>query len=206
MLKKALAAAAIVYFLAAAAAAQDAGRFDVSAAYGAVFGHTSTSSLVNVSVVSTNSALVLGTIRYRFNWRHGFEVNYGRTLDSQIFMTPPGEFRVQTTVSEYSGAYVFRPVQLEKLAPFLLAGGGALAFNPGNTYINGFLSPFGAARQTSLAFLYGGGFDYPVRKRWALRLEYRGLVYKQPNFHLQQFVTNVRGHAPTASIGIVFGF
>jgi len=207
MPKKAFAAAAIVYLLAASAAAQqDAGRFEVSLAWGSAFGHTSENELRSVSIVSTNSPLLLGGLSYHFNRTHAVALNYGRTRDSQIFVIPVGNYRVQTTISEYSADYVFSPFHFEKLDPFVFAGGGALQFNPGNTFIDGFQSAFGAARQTSMAFLYGGGIDYPVWKRLALRAEYRGLIYRQPNFHLQQFVSNVRGHAPAASIGIVYRF
>ncbi|MBO0912220.1 MAG: outer membrane beta-barrel protein [Acidobacteria bacterium] len=208
MAKKAFAAAAIVYFfLAAAAAAEDIGRFDVSVAWGGAFGHTSSSSpFGRVSIVSTNSPLLLATLRFRPNRMHGVALNYGSTRDSQIFMLSPDNFRVETKVTEYSVNYVFSPFHFEKLDPFVFAGAGALRFDPGNTSIDGFQSAFGAARQTSFAFLYGGGVDYVVWKRLALRAQYRGLLYKEPNFHLQQFVTNVRGHAPAASIGIVFRF
>ena len=206
MLKKAFSAGAILIFLAGLSAAQDVGHFDASVAFGGVLGQTSNSSIHNVTIVPTNSALVLGSFRFRFNRTHGIVLNLGHTIDSQIYVLPPDNFRVQAKITEFSAAYMLSPFHFEKIEPFLLAGAGGLRFSPGKTYIDGFQSSLGAARQTSIAFLYGGGVDYPVWKFLGLRLQYRGLIYKEPNFHLQQFVTGARGHMPEASIGVVYKF
>jgi opacity protein-like surface antigen len=137
---------------------------------------------------------------------NGIEVTGARTNNSQIFVLGTTDYRAQTSVTEFTGAYVLSPFHFENIEPFLLAGGGALRFYPSNQYINGNPSPFGAAQQTSMAFLYGGGLDYRVWKRLGLRLQYRGLIYKEPNFHVTQFVTGVKGHMAEPSIGIVFNF
>ncbi|HKW19029.1 MAG TPA: hypothetical protein VJO35_16090 [Terriglobales bacterium] len=206
MLKRAFSAGAIVVLFAGISMAQDFGRFDVSVAWGGALSHTANASTSNVSVESTSSPLLLGSFRLRFNQTHAIMINLGRTLDSQIYVLPPDNYRVKTTILEYSGAYVLSPFHFEKLEPFLFAGGGALRFTPGNMYIDGAPASFGAAQQTSMAFLYGGGVDYSVWKRLGVRLQYRGLVYKEPTFHLTQFFTAARGHVPEASLGIVFKF
>ncbi|HZQ21149.1 MAG TPA: outer membrane beta-barrel protein [Terriglobales bacterium] len=206
MLKKALSAGAIFAFLIGAAAAQDTGHFDVSLAFGGVLAQNSRNGTGTVAVEPTNSALLLAGFRFRFNRTNGIVLNFGRINDSQIYVLPPDNYRVQAKINEYSGAYVLSPFHFEKLDPFFFAGGGALRFSPGNSYIDGFQSPFGAAHQTSMAFLYGAGLDYPVWKRVGLRLQYRGLIFKEPNFHLQQLVTNSKGHMPELSLGIVFNF
>lgn len=207
MLKKALWAVALFFLSVSCAAAQeDVGHFDVSFSWGAVFNKTASSASSGVEVSPTNSGLLLGTFRFRFNRMSGIEVNGARTDDSQIFILGPDAYRAQSSVTEYSGAYVLSPFHFEKIEPFLLAGGGALRFNPGNQYIDGNLSPFGAAQQTSMAFLYGGGLDYRLWKRLGLRLQYRGLIYKEPTLHLTQFFTGAKGHMAEPSIGMVFNF
>ena len=206
MLKKAFSAAAVLFLITTFAGAQDVGHFDASVGWGGAFGKTSSSSVGNVSVSATSSGLLLATFRVRFNRIHSIEFNYGHTIDSQVYLLPPDNYRVQSTITEYSGAYVLSPFHFQKLEPFVFAGGGALRFYPGNMYIDGFQSPFGAARQTSMAFLYGGGLDYVVWKRLALRLQYRGLVYKEPTFHLAMFFTGARAQMPEATIGIVYRF
>src|ERR1700680_2624268 len=206
MLKKALSAGTLIILFVSFSAAQEVGHLDASVAYGAAFSKTSSNGFNGVTVSPTNAGMILGTFRFRFNRTHGIAVNIGRTNNSQVYILGSNDYRVQTTVTEYTGAYVFSPFHFQKLEPFVLAGGGALRFNPGNQYINGNASPFGATQQTSMAFLYGGGVDYRVWKRIGLRLQYRGLIYKEPTFHLAQFFTGVRGHMAEPSVGIVFNF
>jgi opacity protein-like surface antigen len=207
MLKKALSAVALAFLCGSFAVAQeDVGHFNVSFSWGAVFNKTSTSASNGVSVAPTNSGLILGSFRVRFNRMSGIEVNGGRTDNSQIFILGTNDYRAQTSVTEFTGAYVLSPFHFEKIEPFLLAGGGALRFYPSNQYINGNPSFFSATQQTSMAFLYGGGVDYRVWKRIGLRLQYRGLVYKEPTFHVTQFFTGVKGHMAEPSIGIVLNF
>lgn len=207
MLKKALSAVALAFLCVSLAAAQeDVGHFDVSFGWGAVFNKTSSNATTGVTVSPTNSGMILGTFRFRFNRMNAIEVNGARSDNSQIYSLGPNDYRVQTSVTEISGAYVLSPFHFEKIEPFLLAGGGALRFYPNNQYIDGNVSPFGAAQQTSMAFLYGGGVDYRLWKRLGLRLQYRGLIYKEPTFHVTQFFTGTKGHMAEPSVGIVFNF
>lgn len=206
MLKKVLSAGTVAFLCVSFASAQDVGHFDVSFAWGAAFSKTSSNGFNGVTVSPTNAGTLLGSFRFRFNRMNGIEVNGGRTDNSQIYILGTNDYRVQTSITEYSGAYVISPFHFEKIEPFLLAGGGALRFYPSNQYINGNASPFGAAQQTSLAFLYGGGVDYRLWRRLGLRLQYRGLIYKEPNFHVTQFFSGNRGHMAEPSIGIVFNF
>lgn len=206
MLKKAFSVGAIAFLFAGLSAAQEVGHFDASIAWGGAFSHTSSSSIGNVSVESTNSGLLLGSFRFRFTHTHGIIANVGRTIDSQIFVIPPDNYRVQTTIMEYSGAYMFSPFHFAKIDPFVFGGGGALRFSPGATFIDGVESKFGTARQSALAILYGGGFNYPVWKRFGIRAQYRGLIYKQPTLGEQQFFTGATAYASEATIGVVYNF
>ncbi len=206
MFKRAAVQIAIVVAAISAASAQDVGHFDASVAWAGVFSKTSTAYAGGVALKPTTSGAVLGTFRFRFNRMHALELNIGRTSNSQKYFIDPDTFRVNSDVTEYSGAYVFSPFRTAKVEPFLLGGAGALRFYPGNSYIDGFQAAFGATRQTSLAFLYGGGADYRLWRALSLRLQYRGLVYKAPNFHVQTLVTGAKGHMAEPSIGIVFKF
>ena len=199
-------AIAILVTAISTAAAQDVAHFDASVAWAAAFSKTSTSYSGGVVLKPTTSGAVLGTFRYHFNRMHGLEVNIARTANSQKYFIGPDNFRVNSDVAEYSGAYVFSPFRTAKLEPFLLGGAGALRFIPGNTYIDGFQSAFGATKQTSLAFLYGGGIDHRLWRALSLRLQYRGFIYKAPNFHVQTLVTGAKGHMAEPSVGIAFKF
>ena len=206
MLRKARLAVVIIFALVSFTQAQDVGHFDVSLGFGGVFSKSSSAADRGVTLKPTNSAAILATFRFRFNRMHSLEANFAHTMNSQVFLLAPNNFRVQAGITEFSGAYVFSPFQTARVEPFLFGGAGALRFNPGNTSIDGFQAAFGATQQTSLAFLYGAGADYRLWRVLALRLQYRGLIYKAPDFNLQNLFTGARGHMAEPSVGIVFKF
>ena len=73
-------------------------------------------------------------------------------------------------------------------------------------YINGNSSQFGAYRQTSLAFLYGGGADYRLWRRLWVRAQYRGLIFRAPDFGVSDLFISAKGHMAEPSLGLVVKF
>ncbi|GAC1437556.1 MAG: hypothetical protein NVS1B11_16590 [Terriglobales bacterium] len=179
-------------------------RFDLSLGATGIFAKQSSGN--GTTLTPTNSVGFLATARYRLNAKHSLAINYGRASDSQIYSTPPFSYRIQTHVTEYTGAYMFSSVETERFEPFLLAGGGALVFSPYNTFIDGYQVPVAAVKQTEIAFLYGAGFDYKIFSFLRLRLQYRGLVYKAPDLSFPGFLTEAKGHLAEPSVGIVIRF
>jgi hypothetical protein len=222
MLKRAGIALAVTLFFTAMALGQN-GHFDASVNGGAGFTNTASGNFVQQS--ATTGANVFGTIRFKFRPRHSFIFNYGRSNNSQTFQAGDN-FHVMNTISEYTGAYMFSPLHNPgRFDPFFLAGGGGLSFDPSTTWVffpdlangtpNHVQVNLGAVKQTQLAFLYGLGVDYRLPKvpRLALRLQYRGLLYKAPDFKVDgtagggvSFFTGSRGHMAEPSIGLVFRF
>jgi hypothetical protein len=197
----------IAVALACIASAQEQNRFDFSINGAGVFSKTSSSNSGSITDTPTKSVAFIGTFRYHVSPKNALEVNLGHTRNSQIFSALPDSFRVISGITEFTGAYVFSPFSSRKFQPFLLAGGGALRFSPGNTYIDTFPATFGAASQTSLAFLYGAGVDHRIWRILALRLQYRGLLYKAPDFRVPSLLfTGAKGHMAEPSVGIVFKF
>lgn len=197
-----------LFALACMASAQEQNRFDFSINGAGVFSKTATSSSgSSISDRPTKSVAYIGTFRYHLTAKHALEINIGHTRNSQIFSVPPDTFRITSAITEYSGAYVFSPFSRGRFQPFLLAGAGGLRFSPGNTYVNTFQASFGAAQQTSLAFLYGVGTDYRIWRIFAVRLQYRGLIYKNPDFKVPSlFFTGAKGHMAEPGVGIVLKF
>jgi hypothetical protein len=208
---------AAFFLLPSMAWAQD-NPYEVSLGGSAVFSKQSTGN--GTVLTPTNSGAVLVTGRYRFSEHSSVEINYSHTANSQIYFSSPLTYRIQGTIAEYSGAYVFSFHQSAKTAPFVFAGAGALVFYPGYNFntVNGVQTYLPASQQTQPAFLYGGGLDYrifsslPLIRRsaltnhLALRLQYRGLVYKAPSFNVQNLFTGARGHMAEPSVGIVVKF
>jgi len=150
----------------------------------------------------TETGGVLVGYRYRvYRWLSA-EANYGFARNTQVFS---GSYsgRVQSNVHQVTSSAVVKLPALSKFQPYALAGGGALVFDPTG---NAGGSVAGQSRQTRGAFLYGGGTDYPITSRLALRAEYRGFVYKNPTFGLASLKTDSFSHIAQPSAGIVFKF
>jgi opacity protein-like surface antigen len=80
---------------------------------------------------------------------------------------------------------------------------GAAIFDPTGT--SGGSVP-GAGRQGRGAFLYGVGADYTLTRHFSVGAEYRGFVYKEPDFGLRALNTDSWTHTARPSAGIVFHF
>ena len=83
------------------------------------------------------------------------------------------------------------------VSPFVLAGGGAMFFDPRTD---------AADKQTRGTFVYGGGVDVPMSKRFSFRAQYRGFIYKIPDFEMASLKVDKYTHAAIPSLGIVFTF
>jgi hypothetical protein len=208
---------AAIFLLTSIGLGQDS-RYEVSLSGGPVIPNQPEGNGTTLSPTTSGAVLVTG--RYRFSESSSIEINYGHTSNSQIYSTPPLTYRIQNTIAEYSGAYVFSFHQSDKIEPFVFAGAAALIFYPSyslNT-VNDVQTYLPASQQTKPAFLYGGGLDYRIfssiplvrragfTKYLAVRLQYRGLIYKAPDFDVQNLFTGARGHMAEPTIGIVVKF
>ncbi len=151
---------------------------------------------------ATDSAGVL--LGYRHNVKRWLaaEANYGWTQNSQLYFANSGSARVQANVHQLTGSAVFKTPTIFNVQLFALAGGGALVFDPTDARSN-FI---GATRETTGTFLYGVGGDYNLSRHFAIRAEYRGFIYKAPNFNLSSLNSDSWTHTAQPSAGIVFKF
>lgn len=62
------------------------------------------------------------------------------------------------------------------------------------------------SEQTRGTFVYGGGVDVPVSKHFLVRAQYRGFVYKVPDFELSSLKIDKFTHSAVPSAGLVFRF
>ncbi len=204
MIKQVTIVAAALLLLTSLGLAQNEGRWDVALNGAALFGKQTRGN--GTTQIPTTNVGFLGTARFRFQKKSSLEVNWGRTDDSQNYVTSALQYRIPTTISEFTGAFVFTPMETKRFKPFLLIGGGALVFNPNNTLIGGNPQSFEGVRQTRPAVLYGGGVDCHLISILALRLQYRGLFYSPPDFQLQGLFTGGQGHMAEPTVGLVVRF
>ena len=153
---------------------------------------------------STDTGGFLISYRYHFNRWLAADASYGYARNTQQNFTTPSALNVQATVHQTTGALVVTvPYSVFRLRPYVLAGAGALVFDP-TSYANQTVS--GVQNQAKAAFAYGGGVDFPLVTHIALRAEYRGFVYDRPDFGLAALNTSVTTHTAQPSAGVVFRF
>jgi opacity protein-like surface antigen len=142
--------------------------------------------------------------RYRIKGWLAAEGNYGFDRNTQKYVGGFGESRVQANVHTVTADLVVNlPLRIRGISPYALAGGGGLVFDP--TRNSGGSVP-GVGSQGKGAFLYGAGADYALTRHFSLRAEYRGFVYKNPDFGLAALRTDSWTHTAQPSAGIVFHF
>jgi len=147
---------------------------------------------------ATNTGGVLASYRYFFTQHHGVEANYGFMSNTQSYSSPSNVVGLNNNTHEISAAYVFR-MPFKRFTPFVLAGAGALVFDPRDAA--------GASAETRATFVYGGGADVNLTRHFFVRGEYRGLVYNSPTYNL----TGLNGldrvtHAAEPSVGFGYRF
>jgi len=175
---------------------QEAARSEVSVQALGSFVKSTTDNGIQQS--ATNSGGVLANYRFFFSDNHGVEVNYGYSLNTQIYGLADGPLGVKSYQHEVTAAYVYRH-PLRHFTPFAEAGVGGLVFDPKN-------SPL-ASSQAKAAFVYGAGADFSLTKRVFLRAEYRGLVYDSPTFGLTETSGADRvTHRAEPSVGFGYRF
>ena len=151
--------------------------------------------------VTKSGGFLLG-YSYQFNPWLGAEANYGYTRNTQNYIALARPTSLQTDFPEVTGALVVHiAASVPRLRPYAVAGGGALVFNPTDKFVVA-----GADRQTRGAFLYGGGADIDITNRFGVRAEYRGLVYKVPDFTLSGLDLDKVTHLAQPSVGFYFRF
>jgi opacity protein-like surface antigen len=198
-LKILVAASLATLFFTSLAMAQEIPRNEVSGQVTAFITRDTDGN--GISQDTTKSAGVLGGYRYYFNRYVGVDGSYGWTRNTLHNFTQAGAFNVQSDIHQVSGAIVVR--YPNKISPYALAGAGALIFNP--TENPGGFVP-GADRQTKPAFMYGGGTNFYITERFGLKAEYRGYLYKQPDFGLDALNSDKYTHAAQPSVGFFVRF
>ena len=142
---------------------------------------------------------------YRFNLKNWLAVegDYDYFRNHQTFSGSSGTTFIPMNVHAATGTAIvklpsFKMPAVKIVSPFVLAGGGAMFFDPRGGLIN--------KEQTRGAFVYGGGVDVPISKHFLLRAQYRGFIYKIPNFEMTSLKVDKYTHAAAPSAGLVFTF
>ncbi len=146
----------------------------------------------------TSSGGVMAGFRVNLsNWL-AVEGDYDYMRNSETFFTSSGLTRIPMNLHAVTATGIVKLPTFRNVRPFALAGGGMMVFEPREAS--------GIQTQYRSTFVYGGGFDVPVVKRVALRAEYRGFLYKIPDFDSNALKIDKFSHAAVPSAGLVFTF
>lgn len=148
--------------------------------------------------------------RYMLTPRSALELNYSFAQNEIHYNTVangPNQ-RIHAREQEVSGAYVYSRTY-HNWNPFIEAGVGGVIFTPildfGSTTLD-------ARQNTNIGGLAGAGVAYELSPSWDLRVEYRGMVMRTPDFHVStvngssSFKTNRYYWLATPSIGFAYHF
>jgi len=194
----------ITLFLLSCAGWAQNNHYDVSATVGPVISEQSSGN--GTVLAPTSSGALVAVARVRLSERLSVAADFGRTKNSQMYSVSPNEYRVQGPITEFGGLVLFSFWQGKKFETFALGGMSALVFTPKVTVIDGVSSNLPVHTQTKPAPVYGLGFDYHVYHRFSVRVLYRGLFYKAPDFTVPNFFTGAYGHMAEPTAGLVFKF
>lgn len=187
--------AIIVIFLGISSWAQEIRHELTVQASGFFTKQTTESGLTNKP---TNSAGVMAG--YRFNLKRwvSIEGDYDYFRNDQKFLASSGTTVLPMNVHAATGTAVVKLPAFKTLFPFVLGGGGAMFFDPRGGSV--------MKEQTRGAFVYGGGVDIPMFRRVALRAQYRGFIYKIPDFEHSTLRVDRYSHSAVPSAGLIFAF
>jgi opacity protein-like surface antigen len=149
----------------------------------------------------TNSAGVMAGYRFNLTNLLAVEGDYDYFRNHETFLSG-GTTMIPMNVHAATATAVvklpsFKMPLVKRVSPFVLGGGGAMFFDPRTGSAN---------EQTRGAFVYGGGVSVPISKHFLVRAQYRGFVYKIPDFDIASLKTDKFTHSAVPSVGLVFAF
>src|SRR6266404_1417800 len=135
MIRKVVVAAILGILVTASGAMAQEGRWQEIGVQGTGF-FTKDSSGNGINQHATDTGGVLISYRYHFNRWLAADASYGYARNTQQNFTTPSALNVQATVHQTTGALVVTvPYSIFRLRPYVLAGAGALVFDP-TSYAN----------------------------------------------------------------------
>jgi outer membrane immunogenic protein len=144
----------------------------------------------------------LFSYRFMLTPRGAVEANYAYTQNNLHYVAPSYDHTVNARQQEVTAAYVYN-FNFHNFNPFIEAGGGALLWgnirNLGTTTLD-------VKSQTTIVGLYGGGVAYEISPSFDIRLQYRGIVSKVPNFGYTPFTVNRYENISNPTLGIAYHF
>lgn len=160
-----------------------------------------------IQLETTKPIGAVASYRYLVTPRSGLEANYSFGQYISKYQTPSSNqtsYRIHTRQQEFTVAYVYSRTY-RRYNPFAELGVGALVFSPLQDYKS---TTFDTKRNLRIGGLFGAGLAYELSPSFDLRVEYRGMVVKAPDFNLTGDIlrTNRYEVVSIPAIGVAYHF
>jgi hypothetical protein len=165
----------------------------------ALYQTTSTASGNGITVRATHSAGGAVFLRHSYHWWLGYEAGYAVSRYTNYYSGQV--FGVQTNMHEIAGSYLLQGPHALGIQPFATAGGSALFFSPS---LNGGQN---VSWQVRPGINFGVGANLPLfTSHFGLRVQYRGVYYKTPDFGQARYSTGAFRETSEPMAGIYLRF
>jgi opacity protein-like surface antigen len=134
--------------------------------------------------------------------RSALEGNYQYSQNAQKYYTSFNNVRVHSRMQEFSVAYVYT-LNFGNFNPFIEAGPADFMFSPLN---DASTTQIDVKRTNEIGGLYGAGLAYEISPSFDIRVEYRGLLMKTPDFGLQPQKVGRYYNVNNPVVGIAYHF
>jgi outer membrane immunogenic protein len=148
---------------------------------------------------------LVASYRYMATPHVALEGNYGWDRITYKFNSPGNVIRVHTQFQEFSAGLVYSAFAWKNFYPFAEAGVGGYLFGIVNDIKTDYT---GLKSNTNIGFLYGAGTAYELSPSWDIRVEYRGIYVKAPNFGAPSNFTNTGRYSNITNpvVGVAYHF
>lgn len=153
-----------------------------------------------ITITTSKAAGGQATFRHSYHWWLGFQAGYTYTRFTEYYSS--NTFPIQHNMHEFSGDYlVTAPTSLFGFKPYAVAGASAVVFSPS---LNGGQNVPWQARPGINA---GGGFERAlVTQNFGIRIGYRGVYYKVPDYGKTYLASGARRLTSEPLAGLYFRF
>ena len=163
---------------------------------------------VNGQGSQLNASPALGALasyRFMLTPRSALEANYSFSqYNSHLTATSFKHYQIHTRQQEVSFGYVYSR-NYRNVNPFAEVGVGALMFSPIRDFETESLD---AKRQISIGGFFGAGVAYEISPSYDIRIGYRGIIAKAPDFKLdnENFKTGRYEVISMPTLGVAYHF
>ena len=163
---------------------------------------------VNANTVHETSTIgygLLASYRYMVTPHTALEANYGYDRDIFKYSSGFNNTRVHDQFQEFSAEAVYSAFSYHNFYPFVEGGIGGYLFG----IINDNKTNYEPLKSnTAIGVPYGGGVAYELSPSFDIRVEYRGIIVKAPDFSAPSNFTHTGRYINISNpvIGVAYHF